>query len=106
MSIPQVGCNSQVLALALEANLAHESTKGLKKLKTAMANYSEKLAWIWGWRHVRLGLAPSLARPARLFAGSIRAAPENLPRYLSPSLTLQPCKSKRSLTKLQTSGFD
>jgi hypothetical protein len=34
------------------------AAKPLKKLKTAMGGYWKKLAWIWVWRHVRLGLAP------------------------------------------------
>ena len=38
--------------------IAPPAAKPLKRLKTAMASYSEKLAWIWGWRHVRLGLEP------------------------------------------------
>jgi hypothetical protein len=32
--------------------------KPLKRLKTAMGSYWKKLAWIWVWRHVGLGLAP------------------------------------------------
>ena len=34
------------------------AAKRLKRLKTAMGSYWKKLAWIWVWRHVRLGLAP------------------------------------------------
>jgi hypothetical protein len=34
------------------------AAKPLKKLKTAMGGYWKKLAWIWVWRHSRLGLAP------------------------------------------------
>jgi hypothetical protein len=40
----------------------------LKKLKTAMGGYWKKLAWIWVWRHVRLGLAP---RPLGVGAASV-----------------------------------
>jgi hypothetical protein len=35
-----------------------EAAKPLKRLKTAMGSYWKKLAWIWVWRHVGLGLAP------------------------------------------------
>jgi|HubBroStandDraft_1064217.scaffolds.fasta_scaffold17694_4 hypothetical protein len=34
------------------------AAKSLKRLKTAMGGYWKKLAWIWVWRHVGLGLAP------------------------------------------------
>ena len=36
------------------------AAKCLKGPKTAMGGYWEKLAWMRGWRHVRLGLAPRL----------------------------------------------
>jgi hypothetical protein len=39
-------------------NAPCESAKLLKRLKTAMGGYWKKLAWIWVWRHSRLGLAP------------------------------------------------
>src|SRR5271155_565526 len=32
------------------------AAKRLKRLKTAMGSYWKKLAWIWVWRHVGLGL--------------------------------------------------
>ena len=32
------------------------AAKPLKRLKTAMGAYWKKLAWIWIWRHVALGL--------------------------------------------------
>jgi hypothetical protein len=34
------------------------AAKCLKRLKIAMSNSWKKLAWIWVWRHVGLGLAP------------------------------------------------
>ena len=34
------------------------AAKRLKRFKTAMGGYWKKLAWIWVWRHVRLGSAP------------------------------------------------
>jgi hypothetical protein len=34
------------------------AAKPLKRLKTAMGSSWKKLAWIWVWRHSRLGLAP------------------------------------------------
>jgi hypothetical protein len=37
-----------------------ETHKSLKRLKTAMSGSCQKLAWIWVWRHVGLGPAPSL----------------------------------------------
>jgi hypothetical protein len=43
--------------------------KPLKRLKTAMGGYWKKLAWIWVWRHVRLGLAP---RPFGIGGASAR----------------------------------
>src|SRR5580658_2988635 len=44
------------------------AAKSLKTLKTAMGGYWKKLAWIWVWRHVRLGLAP---RPFGVGAASV-----------------------------------
>jgi hypothetical protein len=34
------------------------AAKRLKRLKMAMGSYWKKLAWIWVWRRVGLGLAP------------------------------------------------
>jgi len=46
------------------------AAKPLKRLKTTMGSYCEKLAWIWDRRHVRLGSAPrarclGTSQPAR-----------------------------------------
>jgi hypothetical protein len=40
------------------APVTARAAKPLKRLKTAMGSYWKKLAWIWVWRHVGLGLAP------------------------------------------------
>jgi hypothetical protein len=34
------------------------TAKRLKTLRSAMGSYWKKSAWIWVWRHSRLGLAP------------------------------------------------
>jgi hypothetical protein len=64
------------------------AAKPLKTLKTAMGSYWKKLAWIWVWRHSRLGLAPyrlgaGAAPPWGCPAACRRAAP---PELASPAL--------------------
>jgi len=50
------------------------AAKRMKRLKTAMGSYWKKLAWIWLWRHVGLGLAPRRlgVAPRRLGARATR----------------------------------
>jgi hypothetical protein len=38
-------------------NASCESGQRLKRLKTTMGSDWKKLAWIWVWRHIGLGLA-------------------------------------------------
>jgi hypothetical protein len=47
----------------------------LKRLKKAMGSYWKKLAWIWVWRHVRLGLAPRPLGVGAASASDRRAIP-------------------------------
>ena len=54
--------------LRARASGPRRPAKPLKTFKTAMGISWKKLAWIWGWRHVRLGLAPR-----RLGVGAVSA---------------------------------
>ena len=53
------GTSRQARTTARRAPLAHcHAAKPLKTFKTTMGSSCQKLAWIWVWRHVCLGLAP------------------------------------------------
>ena len=54
-----------------------EAAKPLKRLKTAIGSYWKKLAWIWVWRHVCLGLAPHPLGFGAAPAWGQRGAPAN-----------------------------
>jgi hypothetical protein len=62
------------------------AAKPLKRLKTAMGGYWKKLAWIWVWRHSRLGLAPCPfgARAAKAWRSRLRPTSRRL-RAAHPS---------------------
>jgi hypothetical protein len=57
------------------------AAKRLKRLKTAMGGCWKKLAWIWVWRHSRLGLAPRRLGIDGDHANSQRDKSRNLGAY-------------------------
>ena len=77
------------------------AAKPLKRHKTAMGSYWKKLAWIWVWRHVRLGLAPR-----RLGAGANGRLMRRLasPARKPPALvvTTPLARAAKSLKRLKT----
>jgi hypothetical protein len=71
------------------------TAKSLKRLKTAMGGYWKKLAWIWVWRHVRLGLAPHRlgARAAPVWDRGHQQSGDFAPRLPHSFLTTECCRA-------------
>jgi hypothetical protein len=57
--MPDASCKGDYLALDVKFRTfaLARAAKPLKRVKTAMGSYWKKLAWIWVWRHSRLGSA-------------------------------------------------